>query len=306
MTDIARPPATDPRLDPAPILQPSAFGLFMRRAFGHGSFVVAATILGIIVLVAIFAPLLAPYDPLAQDLTRRVVPPVWYEGGSWENILGTDALGRDYLSRLIYGARISLLIGVSAALISGVIGSLLGVTAGYFGGRVDMAISFIITLRLSLPVILVALAVVAFVGASLQIVVAVLGLLLWDRYAVVMRSATMQLRSLDYVAAASAVGASTPRIIFSEIMPNILNNLIVVATFEMANAILLEAALSFLGLGVQPPTPSWGLMIAEGRSYLFFDAWVIIIPGLALSILVLAVNMLGDGLRDITAPENRN
>jgi peptide/nickel transport system permease protein len=294
------------RLDPAPILQPSAFQKMLRRAFGNGSIMVAGTILGLIVLMAVFAPLIAPYDPLAQDLSRRMIPPVWYDNGTWDNLLGTDAMGRDYLSRLIYGARISLIIGFSAAFISGVIGSVLGVMAGYFGGRVDMVISFLITLRLSLPVILVSLAVVAFVGASLQVVILVLGLLLWDRYAVVMRSATMQLRSADYVAAATAIGASTPRIIFSEIMPNILNNLIVVATFEMANAILLEAALSFLGLGVQPPTPSWGLMIAEGRGYLFFDAWVIMIPGIALSLLVLAVNMIGDGLRDITAPEGRN
>ena len=306
MTETTPTYTVSDRLDPGPILQPSAFQKLMRRAFGHGSILAAGSILGIIVVMAVFAPLITPHDPLAQDLSQRVIPPVWYENGSWENILGTDAMGRDYLSRLIYGARVSLLIGFSAALISGIIGSLLGVTAGYFGGRIDMVISFLITLRLSLPVILVSLAVVAFVGASLHVVILVLGLLLWDRYAVVMRSATMQVRSVDYVAAASAIGASTPRIIFSEIMPNILNNLIVVATFEMANAILLEAALSFLGLGVQPPTPSWGLMISEGRDYLFFDPWVIMIPGIALSILVLAVNMIGDGVRDITAPEGRS
>jgi peptide/nickel transport system permease protein len=302
----ARTSAGDSRLDPAVILAPSPFATVMRRFLGNSTFIFAGSIFGLIVLMALFAPLIAPYDPYAQDLGKRLVPPVWYDGGSWEHILGTDGMGRDYLSRMMYGAQISLLIGISAAFISGIIGSLLGVTAGYFGGRVDMVISFIITTRLSLPVILVALAVVAFVGASLTIVIMVLGLLLWDRYAVVMRSATMQARSLDYVAAASAIGASTPRIVFSEIMPNILNNLIIVATFEVANAILLEAALSFLGLGVQPPTPSWGLMIAEGRDYLLFDPWVIVIPGLALSILVLSVNMLGDGLRDISAPENRN
>jgi len=299
-------PAGESRLDPAVFLAPSPFATVLRRFFGNSTFIFAGSIFGLIVLMALFAPLIAPYDPYAQDLSKRLVPPVWYDGGSWEHILGTDGMGRDYLSRMIYGAQVSLMIGISAAFISGIIGSLLGVTAGYFGGRVDMVISFIITTRLSLPVILVALAVVAFVGASLTIVIMVLGLLLWDRYAVVMRSATMQARSLDYVAAASAIGASTPRIVFSEIMPNILNNLIIVATFEVANAILLEAALSFLGLGVQPPTPSWGLMIAEGRDYLLFDPWVIVIPGLALSILVLSVNMLGDGLRDISAPENRN
>jgi len=302
----ATPASGDHRLDSGPILAPSPFARATRRFLGNSSFMFAGTILALIVLMALLAPLLAPHDPYAQDLSKRIVPPFWYEGGSWEHILGTDGMGRDYLSRIMFGAQVSLLIGISAAFISGIIGSLLGVVAGYFGGRVDMVISFIITTRLSLPVILVALAVVAFVGASLTIVIVVLGLLLWDRYAVVMRSATMQARSLDYVSAASVIGASTPRIIFSEIMPNILNNLIIVATFEIANAILLEAALSFLGLGVQPPTPSWGLMIAEGRDYLLFDPWVIVIPGVALSLLVLSVNMLGDGLRDISAPENRN
>ena len=296
----------DPRLDPAHVLAPSPFTRVLRRFLGNSTFLIAGTIFGLIVLMALTAPLLAPHDPYIQNLGNRLVPPVWYDIGSWTHPMGTDGMGRDYLTRVMYGAQVSLMIGISAAFISGIIGSLLGVTAGYFGGRIDMVISFIITTRLSLPVILVALAVVAFVGASLTLVIVVLGLLLWDRYAVVMRSATMQARSMDYVSAASAIGASTPRLVFSEIMPNIVNNLIIVATFEVANAILLEAALSFLGLGVQPPTPSWGLMIAEGRDYLLFDPWVIVIPGLALSILVLSVNLLGDGLRDISAPENRN
>ncbi|WP_439579886.1 ABC transporter permease [Elioraea sp.] len=299
-------PTDDPRLDPARVLARGPGAHAMRRILGHGGFMLAGIIFGLIVLMAVFAPVLAPHDPYIQDIGNRLIPPVWHDEGSWTNPFGTDAMGRDYLSRVIYGARISLIIGVATAIISGIIGSALGITAGYFGGRIDMVISLIITTRLSLPVILVALAVVAIIGASLHIVIAVLGLLLWDRFAVVMRSATMQARSLDYVAAASAIGASTPRIIVSEILPNIMNNLIVVATFEVANAILLEAALSFLGLGVQPPTPSWGLMIAEGRDYLLFDPWVIVIPGIALSLLVLSVNMLGDGLRDITAPENCN
>jgi peptide/nickel transport system permease protein len=169
-----------------------------------------------------------------------------------------------------------------------------------------MIITFLITTRLSMPVVLVALAVVALVGGSLAVVISVLGLLLWDRFAVVMRSATMQVRALDYVAAAQAIGCSTTRIVITEIMPNTLNALIVVATLEMAHAILLEAALSFLGLGVQPPLPSWGLMVAEGKEYMFFSPWLITSPGVALFLLVLAINLLGDGIRDITAPENRN
>jgi peptide/nickel transport system permease protein len=172
---------------------------------------------------------------------------------------------------------------------------------------VDLLVTFLITVRLSMPVVLVALAVVAVVGGSLQVVIAVLGLLLWDRYAVVMRAATMQIREMDYVTAARAVGCSTFRILASEVMPNIANSLIVVATLEMAHAILLEAALSFLGVGVQPPLPSWGLMVSEGKDYILFgEPWLITIPGLALFLLVLAINLVGDGVRDVTAPENRN
>ena len=280
--------------------------VFRRRVFGHQGVIIGAAIVLAAVLIAVSAPLIAPHDPYSQDLLNRLVPPVWDSRGSWEHILGTDHLGRDYLSRLIYGARISLLIGVGAALISGLIGTVLGVAAGYFGGRVDMVVTFMITVRLSMPVVLVALAVVAIVGGSLQVVIMVLGFLLWDRFAVVMRSSTLQIRSMDYVAAAQAVGCSTTRILTTEIMPNVVNNLIVIATLEIAHAIILEAALSFLGLGVQPPLPSWGLMVSEGKDMMLFEPWLITIPGVALFLLVLAINLLGDGARDITAPENRN
>ena len=280
--------------------------VFRRRVFGHQGVMIGAAIVLAAVLIALSAPLIAPHDPYSQDLLNRLVPPVWDSRGRWEHILGTDHLGRDYLSRLIYGARISLLIGVGAALISGLIGTVLGVAAGYFGGRVDMVVTFMITVRLSMPVVLVALAVVAIVGGSLQVVIMVLGFLLWDRFAVVMRSSTLQIRSMDYVAAAQAVGCSTTRILTTEIMPNVVNNLIVIATLEIAHAIILEAALSFLGLGVQPPLPSWGLMVSEGKDMMLFEPWLITIPGVALFLLVLAINLLGDGARDITAPENRN
>ena len=285
---------------------PSPGALRWRRLLSHRGFVIAGVLLAIIVLFALFAPFIAPYDPYAQDLKNRLVPPAFMQGGSSTHLLGTDGLGRDYLSRVIYGARVSLMIGVLTALMSGLIGAALGVTAGYFGGKVDAAICYLLAVRLSMPVVLIALAVVAIVGGSLSAVIIVLGLLLWDRYAVVLRSATQQVRALDFVAAAQAVGASTPRIVLTEVLPNVMSSLIVVATFEVAHAILLEAALSFLGLGVQPPLPSWGLMIAEGRQYLLFEPWVIVIPGIALSILVLSVNMLGDGIRDLAAPENRS
>ncbi|OGA34501.1 MAG: peptide ABC transporter permease [Betaproteobacteria bacterium RIFCSPLOWO2_12_FULL_64_23] len=284
---------------------PSPGELLRRRIRGHAGLLIGAGVLALIVLMAFAAPWLAPQDPFAQDLARRLIPPVWHESGTWTYPLGTDMLGRDYLSRVIYGSRISLLIGFSVMLISGVIGAALGIVAGYFGGRTDLVVTYLITVRLSLPVILVALATVALVGSSLAMVILVLGLLKWDRYAVVLRSATQQVRNLDYVTAARAIGCPTWRIIAGEVLPNVSSHLIVVATLEMGSAILLEAALSFLGLGVQPPLPSWGLMISEAKGYMFFSPWLITIPGLALFALVLAINLLGDGVRDVTAPEGR-
>lgn len=286
--------------------EPTAFSRLLRRMLGQKAFVIGVGILAVIVLIALLAPVLAPHDPYLQNLSARNVPPFWYAKGSWLHPLGTDQLGRDYLSRVIYGARISLLIGISVVIISGLIGTTLGLAAGYFGGRVDMLVTFLVTTRLSMPVILVALAVVAMIGGSLWIVILVLGFLKWDRFAVVMRSATQQVRSLDYVAAAEAAGASTTRIVLGEVLPNIAPHLIVVATLEAASAILLEAALSFLGLGVQPPLPSWGLMISEAKAYMFFSFWLIAIPGTALALLIFAINLAGDGLRDIIAPEGRS
>lgn len=288
------------------IAGPSSGLLMRRRIFAHRGLLIGTGLLGLIVLIALAAPLISPHDPYTQDLTQRLIPPIWYEKGVWSHPFGTDNLGRDYLSRIFYGARISLLIGFAAMVISGLIGATLGLAAGYFGGRIDMAVTFIVTVRLAMPVILVALAVVATVGGSLWIVVLVLGLLKWDRFAVVMRAATQQVRSLDYVAAAEATGASTARIIVGEVLPNVLPHLIVVASIEAASAILLEAALSFLGLGVQPPLPSWGLMIAEAKAYMFFSFWLIAIPGTALAVLVFAINMVGDGIRDVAAPGGRN
>lgn len=277
----------------------------LRRFLGQKAFVFGFGLLVLFILIALAAPLLAPHDPYLQNLTARNIPPFWYEKGNWVHPLGTDPLGRDYLSRLLYGARISLLIGISVVIISGLIGTTMGLLAGYFGGRIDMVMTFLVTTRLSMPVILVALAVVAIVGSSLWIVILVLGLLKWDRFAVVMRSATQQVRSLDYVAAAQAAGASTSRIIFGEVLPNIAPHLIVVATLEAGSAILLEAALSFLGLGVQPPLPSWGLMISEAKAYMFFSFWLIALPGSALALLIFAINLAGDGLRDVISPEGR-
>ncbi len=288
------------------ILEPSPAAQLRRRAFRHYGFIIGGCVLAFIVLMALTAPILAPYDPYDQELTERFIPPIWHAKGDWAHPLGTDYYGRDYLSRTMYGAQVSLMIGFTVMLISGVIGTAMGVAAGYFGGRVDMVITFIITTRLAMPVILVALVVVALIGGSMEVVILVLGFLIWDRFAVVMRSTTQQIRNLDYIAAAEAAGCSVFRLLLTEVLPNVVNVLIVVATLEVAHAVLLEAALSFLGLGVQPPTPSWGLMISEGKGHMFFKPWVISIPGFALFALVLCINLLGDGIRDITAPENRN
>jgi len=290
-------------------LQPSSTGLERGwRLLDHPGLIIGALLLLSIFLLAALAGFVSPHDPLDQDLSRRLIPPIWQadDRATWVHPLGTDQLGRDYLSRLMHGARISLLIGLSTMLISGLVGAGLGILAGFFGGRIDLAVSFLVTTRLSLPVVLVALAVVSLVGSSLTVVIAVLGFLLWDRFAVVLRSATQQVRSQEYITAARAIGCSNLRILLSEVLPNVMGPLIVVATLEVAHAILLESALSFLGLGVQPPTPSWGLMVAEARGLMFFDPWLIALPGGALFVLVLAINLFGDGLRDLMAPQSRS
>ena len=288
------------------ILEPTPMMKLRRRVFKNHSFLIGALILIVIITIAVLAPFIAPHDLYDQDLSRRLINPFWHDKKTADlYVFGTDKVGRDYLSRVIYGAQISLLIGFLTVLISGVIGTALGVIAGYFGGRIDMVVNFIINTRLAMPVFLVAMAAVVAFGASIHVVIMVLGLFLWDRFAVVMRSITMQARDLDYVSAARAIGCSTPYIIIREIFPNVLSSLTVVATVEMANAILLEAALSFLGFGVQAPTPSWGLMLNEGREYMFFSPWLLALPGTGLFLLVLAINLFGDGLRDVTLERER-
>ena len=271
----------------------------MRRGWRNAGTWAGAIIVGIAAFCALFAPLLVPHDPFAQDLGKRLLVPFWMPGTDPNHLLGTDQLGRDYLARLIYGCRISMMIGVTVTIVSGVIGITIGVLGGFLGGRVDDVVLFAVTTRLSLPVVLVALAVVGLLGSSMTILMFTLGLLLWERFAVVARSTTMQVRNLDFVSAAWCAGCSRFRILAGEVLPNIASHLVVVATLEIALAILLEAALSFLGLGVPPPLPSWGLMIAEAKDYMFFSPWVIVIPGVCLFVLVLGINLLGDGLRDM-------
>ncbi|MCB1509982.1 MAG: ABC transporter permease [Hyphomicrobiaceae bacterium] len=277
-----------------------------RRMRTHRGFVIGATILLTLALLAIFAPLVAPHDPYAQSLIKRLLPPVWMDRGEWSHILGTDHLGRDYLSRLLYGARISLTIGLGAATIGCVIGVTLGVCAGYFGGRVDQVVSYLLTCQLALPGLLLTMSLVFLIGPSVWVVICVIGVLHWTYYLVVTRAATMQIRRLDYVTAAQAMGSSRWQIITHEILPNVINQIIVIFTLEIGIAILSESALSFLGVGIQPPTPSWGLMISEGKTYMFNKPWLIVFPGALIFLLVIATNLMGDGLRDVTAPENRN
>jgi len=285
---------------------PAPRELLLRRALAHKGLLTGGTIVVLLILVAIFAPLLAPHDPFAQSLAHRLQPPVWEEGGNWIYPFGTDQVGRDYLSRLIYGTRVSLTIGFGAATIGMFIGVTLGISAGYFGGWVDHGVSFILTAQLALPGLLLAMALVFIIGPSVWVVIGIIGVLHWTYYLVVTRSATQRLKSQDFVAAASAMGASRWQILRTEILPNVTSQIIVIFTFELGISILAESSLSFLGVGIQPPTPSWGLMIAEGKQALFYRPSLVILPGIALFLLVIGANLLGDGLRDVTAPEGRN
>ena len=296
----------DEEIDEFEISVPSPPELMKRRAKKHVGFILGGTVVLLVLILAVFAPLIAPFDPYDQTLTNRLLPPIWHEKGSWSHPFGTDALGRDYFSRVIFGARISLMIGFFSAAVSAVVGSTLGMIGGYFGGKTDAVVMYLINVKLALPGLLVALSLVSVFGGSLIALICILAFLFWDRYAVVTRSVTQQIRTNDYITAAQAVGASRLRIIVGEVLPNLMNQIIVIASLEMAVAILVEAALSFLGLGIQPPTPSWGLLVSEGRAFMFFKPYLVTIPGLAIFILVISINMMGDGIRDITAPEGRN
>lgn len=272
------------------------------RALHHPGLLIGLAILAFLVLLAVLAPLIAPYSPYDQHLPQRLLPPFWLEGGSVMHPLGTDHLGRDYLSRLLYGARISLLIGFGAASIGCVVGVTLGVCAGYFGGAIDRAVGFLLTCQLALPGLLLTMALVFLIGPSVAVVICVIGLLHWSYYLVVTRAATQKIRNLEYVAAARAIGSSEIQIMISEILPNLMSEIIVIFSLEVGVAVLAEAALSFLGVGIQPPTPSWGLMIAEGKVSVFLRPWLVILPGIFIFLLVLATNLVGDGLRDQMSP----
>ncbi|MCC7082998.1 MAG: ABC transporter permease [Burkholderiales bacterium] len=277
-----------------------------RRMWRHKGFLIGLAVIAVIATMALVAPWLAPHDPYAQDLGKRLIPPAWDARGGWTHILGTDHLGRDYLSRLMYGARISLVIGLGAATIGCLIGVSLGIAAGYFGGRVDQFVSYLLACQLAMPTLLLAMALVFLIGPSLAVVIGIIGVLHWTYFLIVTRATTMQIRALDYVTAARALGCSRWQIIRSDVLPNLLNQIIVIFTLEVGIAIIAEASLSFLGVGVPAPNPSWGLLIAEGKNSMFFRPWLVVLPGMVLFLLVIAINLMGDGLRDVTAPESRH
>jgi peptide/nickel transport system permease protein len=260
----------------------------------------------IMVLGAVFAPLLSPADPLAQQTSNRVKPPFW-ETGNIHHPLGTDPVGRDVLSRVLYGSRISLMLGIVAVLVSGTIGTLLGLLAGYYERQFGELVMRLADVQLSFPVILLAISVVAVVGRSLPALVAVLAISGWVVYARTVRGSVLSLREKEFIEAARALGCGGFRIVLRHILPNCIAPLLVIATVQMATMIILESGLSFFGLGTQPPTPSWGGMLAEGREYLIAGAWwLTTFPGLAISITVLGINLLGDGLRDVLDPQLQN
>jgi len=256
----------------------------------------------ILVVTAIFAPQLAPYDPYTQSLSDRLNPPVWQRQGSWAHILGTDHLGRDLLSRIIYGSRVSLSIGALAVGFSLAIGVVLGVLAGYYGGMIDSLINFLVNVTMGFPSVLLAMALIATVGASFTGMIFVLGVTNWFNYTRVVRSEVLVLREQEFTIAAKALGAHEGRIMLRHIGPNLLNSLIVLATIQCAQMIIAESILIFLGLGVRPPTPAWGSMLGESRSLLLVKPWLATFPGMAIFIAALSINLLGEGLRDAFDP----
>jgi peptide/nickel transport system permease protein len=253
-------------------------------------------------VLATLAPALAPTDPARNDLLARLTPPAWMHGGSWEHPLGTDTLGRDVVSRMLYGARVSLVVGFSAVILAGALGVLLGLLAGYYGGRLDDALMRLGDVQLAFPALVLAIAVLAVVGSGLGNVVLVLGVTGWVTYARIARGETLSLRHREFVEGARALGARDAGILWRHVLPNVLPSITVVATFSVARTVIAEASLSFLGLGIPPPAPSWGAMLDEGRNYLTTGWWLALFPGLAILTVVLGINVVGDWLRDTLDP----
>lgn len=256
------------------------------------------------VVAAVGAPWVAPHSPVSGELSARLQPPAW-QGGELARPLGTDLLGRDVLSRLIWGARISLLIALSATLLGTACGTLIGLVSGYYRGRIDRVVTKLIDVQLAFPFVLLAIAVIAVAGPSIPVLVVVLAIGSWVGHARIVRGITLSLREREYVQAAHALGAGTPRILFRHLVPEILSVIVVLATFDVGRIIILESTLSFLGLGVQPPTPSWGSDLRDAAVYVRQAWWTATFPGLAVMVVVLGLNLVGDGLRDALDPRMR-
>ena len=262
-------------------------------------------IIGTMLVMALFAPLLAPYSPIDQTLRDKLLPPFWMEGGSTKYLLGTDGFGRDILSRLIYGARVSLLVAVLALTAGGGIGLTIGILAGYLGGMIDNVLMRLVDAAFTFPAILFALLLAVTMGQGMATLVIAISLLLWASFARVIRGEVLALKQRDFVALAKVRGCSSLRIMATHILPNVLNTFMVLVTLNIGVVIVAEASLSFLGAGIPPPTPTWGLMISEGRGRIASAWWVALIPGIAITLLVLSVNLFGDWLRDRLDPRLR-
>lgn len=276
------------------------------RLLGSGAALAGMTILLLVVIAAVAAPWIAPNDPFAIRLIQRLKSPGYSDGAGAIYWLGTDALGRDVLSRVIFGARVSLIVGVSAVALAGTVGLLLGLVSGYFGGLVDDIIMRIADIQLSFPTILLALTIMAVLGSGLDKLILVLGLTGWVQYGRIVRSQVLSIKEDEFVLAARATGEKPWQILFQHILPNVWSPVIVVASFTMASNIVAEASLSFLGVGVPPSIPSWGTMLADGRQYVGVATWLTIPAGLAISLTVLSINILGDWLRDYLDPRLKN
>ncbi len=280
-------------------------GRVWRRARRHVKLLAGGAILAVMLSGAAAAPILAPHDPFIADPAHRLRPPAWVSRGTPVNLLGTDQLGRDILSRLIFGARISLTVGICSVAVAMPIGTAAGLLAGFRGGRVDEVIMRLVDTQLSIPFLLLAIAIIAVVGASTTNTILVLALGGWPTYARVVRADTLSLRERDFIEAARAIGASRMRLVVRHLAPHLLGTVAVIASFATAQMILLESTLSYLGLGVQPPIPSWGRMLSDGQSYIMLAWWLATLPGCAIALTVLAINFIGDWARDRLSPQTR-
>jgi peptide/nickel transport system permease protein len=292
---------------PLPLAGPQAPALhewigFGRRLARRRTALFGVVVIIFVVLIAASAPLVSPFDPIEQDIGNRLRPPGWRDAGGLRHALGTDHLGRDLLARVVYGARPALMVGFAAVAISGVLGMAAGLLSGYFGGPVDDVLMRLADIQLAFPFILLAIAVIGVLGPSLPVIVLVIGVSSWVVYARVVRGAVLSLREREFVQAAHALGGRDGRVLMRHILPNVLTPWLVVATLDMARVVVIESALSFLGLGVQPPTPTWGGMLADGRVYISTAWWLATFPGLAILLTVLGINLFGDGLRDTLDP----